>query len=175
MSTAGKVLVCLVMLASFAWIALTAGVTQLNRNGNAALKKLVDDLKSAKENLASTKQEIFRIKDAITVQQEKTDREIARLRASQADIEKARSQTQEVVAEVQVGLATIQNTLKNAEISRQQRTTENKAEEQALEEAHTELAALKANNTELMDLLADLRQQFEAKYQDNLELISHKK
>ena len=34
MSTAGKVLVVLILLASLVWMMLTAGVDQLNRNGN---------------------------------------------------------------------------------------------------------------------------------------------
>ena len=42
MSTAGKVLVVLIMLASLVWMVLMAGVTQLNRNGNQALKNLND-------------------------------------------------------------------------------------------------------------------------------------
>jgi hypothetical protein len=37
MSTAGKVLIVLVMLTSLGWIILSAGVSQLNANGNKRL------------------------------------------------------------------------------------------------------------------------------------------
>ena len=40
MSTAGKVLVVLIMLASLVWMVLMAGVAQLNRTGNKTLQEL---------------------------------------------------------------------------------------------------------------------------------------
>ena len=39
MSTAGKVLVVLILLSWLVWVLLTAGVDQLNRNGNQAVDR----------------------------------------------------------------------------------------------------------------------------------------
>ena len=47
MSTAGKVLVVLVMLTSLVWIVLSAGVSQLNTNGNKRLHDLAEQVDQA--------------------------------------------------------------------------------------------------------------------------------
>ena len=58
MSTAGKVLVVLIMLASLVWMLLMAGVTQLNRNGNQALIELTDKVAKLQEDVKTTQAEI---------------------------------------------------------------------------------------------------------------------
>ena len=56
MSTAGKVLVVVIMLASLVWIILTAGVTQLNRNGNKALIDLTQKVAKLQEDVKTTQE-----------------------------------------------------------------------------------------------------------------------
>ena len=79
MSTAGKVLSVLILLSSLVWMILTAGVTQLNRNGNEALKKLTERVNQLQADPNITHQ-VVTAKDAITVLQERMDMELAVLR-----------------------------------------------------------------------------------------------
>ena len=66
MSTAGKVLVVLIMLASLVWMLLTAGVDQLNRNGNQALIALTEKVDKLQADLKNTQDAIVRGKDQTT-------------------------------------------------------------------------------------------------------------
>src|SRR5947209_3823583 len=58
MSTAGKVLVVFIVLASLVWLLLMGCVAQLNRNGNAALQKLTQDVEKMQADLEKTQRDI---------------------------------------------------------------------------------------------------------------------
>jgi peptidoglycan hydrolase CwlO-like protein len=91
MSTAGKVLVVFIMLTVLVWMILAGGVAQLNRNGNQALQKLTDELEKLETGLQDTRVQIAKDRDETTSTQEKIDRDLAVLRAQQADLEESRS------------------------------------------------------------------------------------
>ncbi len=81
MSTAGKVLVVLVMLASLVWIVLAAGVAQLNTNGNKRLHDLAEQVEQAPgRSQARLKTTSLRCAIRPSTVQENVDRELTVLR-----------------------------------------------------------------------------------------------
>lgn len=171
MSTAGKVLVVLIMLASLVWMFLTAGVTQLNRNGNQAVIELTKKVDKLQEDLKATRDEIVDVKDQTTVLQEQMDRELGVIQARQNDAQRVTSNVREILSRVQYELATVQQTVQEAEEDRTHRMEEKAAEEKALAAARGEVVALKEKDRELTELLGKLRNQFTTARKENLELI----
>ena len=117
MSTAGKVLVVLGMLASISWPILATGVTQLNRNGNKALIDLADRVTKLEDDLKTTQDEIVKVKDETILVQKQMVRDLAVTGPRQTNMERVKS-NREFLSRVQYQLATLQETVKNAEQSR---------------------------------------------------------
>ena len=157
MSTAGKVLVVLILLASLVWMALMAGVDQLNRNGNQAMNELTAKIEKLEEDVKSAQNDIVKIKDETTVVQEQMDRQIAVVRSRQNDVERVNSNIREILSRVQNQVASLEQTAKDAERTAKQRSDEKVAEQQALEAERAAVEKLKAQNDELMKRLAGLR------------------
>ena len=157
MSTAGKVLVVLVMLASLVWMLLTAGVTQLNRNGNQALIVLTEKVAKLQGDVKNTQDEIVRVKDQTNVLQEQMDRELAVINARQNDVQRLASNVSERLSSVRYELATVQQTVQNAEQGRTERAAEVVADQKALDAARDEVKSLKATDEQLRARLASLR------------------
>src|ERR1700722_11428845 len=76
MSTAGKVLVVLVLLTSVAWIVLASGVAQLNTNGNTRLHDLAEQIEKLQTGFKQTHDEIVSLRDQTSSIQEDVDRQI---------------------------------------------------------------------------------------------------
>ena len=157
MSTAGKVLVVLVMLASLVWMLLTAGVTQLNRNGNQALIVLTEKVAKLEGDVKNTQDETVRVKDQTNVLQERMDRELAVINARQNDVQRLASNISERLSSVRYELATVQQTVQNAEQGRTERAAEVVADQKALDAARQEVKSLKATDEQLRARLASLR------------------
>jgi chromosome segregation ATPase len=171
MSTAGKVLVVLIMLASLIWMILTAGVTQLNRNGNQAVIDLTNKVVKLQEDVKTTQDEIVNVKNQTTLLQEQMDRELGVIEARQSDIQRVSSNVREILYRVQYELATVQQTVQEAEEDRTHRAEEKAAEVKALAAAREEVVALKAKDRELTEHLGTLRNQFTSARNANLDLL----
>jgi len=169
MSTAGKVLVGLILLFTLIWIVLTAGVTQLNRNGNQALINLTKKVEELEEQLNETKLQILRSKDETVGLQEQTDTELAVINARQSDVQRNASSNREILSRIQYELATVQATVQTAEKERKAWIAEKAAETQALEQARAEVEELQAKDEELRQRLTGLRNQFKTTLQANRE------
>jgi len=172
MSTAGKVLVVLILLASLAWIVLASGADQLSRNGNAALAKAAADLAKAEEDLAQSQTDMVRLKDQTTVLQESGDQRLAVLLSHQNDAERASSSIKDVLGGLQYQLETVQTTIKEAEQSRDQRLAEREQETKALADARAEVESLIARDGELTSRLKELRDQFQKTFEKNVEMVA---
>jgi chromosome segregation ATPase len=170
MSTAGKVLVVLVMLASIAWPILTAGVTQLNRNGNKALIDLADKVTKLEDDLKTTQDEIVKIKDETILVQKQMVRDLAVTRSRQTKMEPVKH-LQEILSRVQYQLATLQETIKNAEQTAQQRAAEKVAEQKTLDAAKAEVETLKVQNSERVNRLTSLRNEFKTTLKASLDML----
>jgi chromosome segregation ATPase len=171
MSTAGKVLVVLIMLASLVWMVLLAGVTQLNRNGNQALIELNNKVEKLTDDVQSTRVKIVEIKDQTGVLQKQMDKELTVIRSRQLDVERISSNIKEILARVQYQLATLGETVKNAEAAAKQRADEKVAEQKALDDARADVQTVKGQNQELMDRLTGLRNEFKATLKTNASLV----
>jgi chromosome segregation ATPase len=174
MSTAGKVLVVFVMLSALLWMILAGGVAQLNRNGNAALKKLADDLEKVDAELTTAKHEILDLRDQTALTQETIDREVSVLRARQADLEDAHSQISESLSRLRYQLATVDETTKTAQTSLENRNKEHRDEEKAIDDLRTEVRSLKTDNTQLMARLQSLRDKFQETYGSNIKMLNQR-
>src|SRR5208337_4058889 len=171
MSTAGKVLVVLVMLSSTAWPILTAGVTQLNRNGNKALIDLADRVTKLEDDLKTTQDEIVKVKDETILVQEQMVRDLAVTGSRQTNMERVKSNIREILSRVQYQPATLQETVKNAEQTAQQRAAEKVAEQKILDAAKAEVETLKVQNSELMNRLTSLRNELKTTLKASLDML----
>jgi predicted nucleic acid-binding Zn-ribbon protein len=171
MSTAGKVLVVLVMLASLVWMLLTAGVTQLNRNGNQALIVLTEKVAKLQGDVKNTRDEIIRVKDQTHVLQEQMDRELAVINARQNDVQRLASNISERLSSVRYELATVQQTVQNAEQGRTARAAEVVADQKALDAARDEVKSMKATDEQLRARLASLRAEFKKTLNSSVNIL----
>jgi len=160
MSTAGKVLVALILLASLVWVLLTAGVDQLNRNGNQAVAMLTEKVAKLQDDVKKTQVESVKVKDQTHLLQEKMDRELTVINARQNDVERLASNVSEIRSRVGYELATVQRTVEEAQQDLTERTAEVAADQKALEAARSEVKSLKATDEELRKSLASLREEF---------------
>jgi chromosome segregation ATPase len=171
MSTAGKVLIVLVLLTSLVWLVLASGVAQLNTNGNTKLHDLTVQIEKLQTDFKQTQDEIVAVRDQTSSIQENVDRQITVLRARQSDLEKARSQILEYMTRVQYQLATVKDTIEKAKTTLQNRIDEHASEQQALVKAKSEVEDLKSKNGELLSQLTTLRKDFETVYHSNIESL----
>lgn len=175
MSTAGKVLVVLVMLVSIACLILAGGVAQLHYNANQRLEKLESDIGKAQASIATTRGEIVQYRDQTSEAQEKIDREIAALRSQQNDLERSRSQIVNTLARLQFDLKTVDDTIAAARESVQVRIAEFDADTAAMADLRRHVEGLKASNSELMGRLQSLRDQFQKSYHDSLDRLGKRR
>lgn len=172
MSTAGKILVVLILLASLIWVVLTAGVAQLNRNGNQTLINLTKKVAELEEQVVTTQFDISRTKDQTTVLQEQMDTKLAVINARQNDVQRTASSIREILSRIQYELETVQATVQAAEQERKERAVEKEAETQALAQAREEVKVLQAKDQELRDQLRGLRDQFKTTYDTNRKAVA---
>lgn len=171
MSTAGKVLVVLILLTSLVWMLLTAGVAQLNRNGNQALIVLTEKVAKLQDDVKKTQDKIVRVKDQTHVLQEKMDRELAVINARQNDVQRLASNVSENLSRVRYELATVQQTVQNAEQDRTERAAEVVADQKALVAARDEVKSLKATDEQLRARLASLRAEFKKTLNSSVNIL----
>jgi chromosome segregation ATPase len=171
MSTAGKVLVVLVMLPSIALPILAAGVTQLNRNGNKALIDLADRVTKLQNDLKTTQDKIVKAKDETILVQEQMVRDLAVTGSRQTNMERVKSNIREILSRGQYQLATLQETVKNAEQTAQQRAVEIVAEQKTLDAAKAEVETLNVQNSELMNRLTSLRKELKTTMKASLDML----
>jgi chromosome segregation ATPase len=171
MSTAGKVLVVLIMLSLLVWMLLTAGVDQLNRNGNQALIVLTEKVAKLQGDVKTTQDEIVRVKDQTNVLQERMDRELAVLSARQNDVQRLASNVSEILSRVRYELATVQQTMQNAQQDRTERAAEVVADQKALDAARDEVKSLKATDGQLRERLASLRAEFKKTLKSSVDIL----
>ena len=175
MSTAGKVLVVLIMLTAIACMILAGGVAQLNYNANQKLQQLTDDLEKTEAAIETTKLDIASYRDQTTVAQEKIDRQIAALRSQQTDLERTRSQISDTLSRLQYDLASVNDVIARSKDSLQHRVNEFDAEQKAMADLRRDVQSLRSNNNQLMGRLKSLRDDFQKTYHNNVEMLGKRK
>jgi peptidoglycan hydrolase CwlO-like protein len=171
MSTAGKVLVVVFLLTSLIWTVLASGVSQLNTNYNTKLHNLTVQVEKLAADVEQSQDEVVALNNQISSTQEQNDREYALLRAIQSDVQREHSQIQETLLRNQYQLATVEETIKTAQIALEHRNTEQQAETTALAQSKTDVQTLMGECGQLMDRLTALRKDFQTKYHANVEMV----
>jgi chromosome segregation ATPase len=172
MSTAGKVLVVLVMLSAILCLILAGGIAQLNYNGNKKLDDLAKELVKTQENLGKTRHEISDLRDQTSIVQQKIDRDVTSLRSQLIDLDRTHSQVYYTLDRVKHELDTVNSTIEGAKTSIENRKNEFESEEKAMDDLRRQVQSLKSNNTQLMDRLKTLRDQFQHSYHENVGMLS---
>ena len=171
MSTAGKVLAVLVMLMSLVWMILSAGVAQLNTNGNQKLHDLAEQVEKLQDDVEKAEDDIDALKSSASSVQENLDHEITVLHARQSDHEKDHSQIRESLSRWQYELATVQETIERAKSALQHRIDEHQNAEQVLAKSKSDVKDLTDRSGELMNQLVALRKEFQSTYHSNIESL----
>jgi chromosome segregation ATPase len=171
MSTAGKVLIVVVMLISFVWIVLAAGVSRLNTNSNTKLAELAKKVEELQGQVKERQDEIVSVVTQTSLTQEKIDREFALLRAKQSDLERAKSKIADTLAGVKYEFEILQGTVKNAETDLGHREIELQEETTRLASDRALVDELMADTGKLRDRLASLRKDFQTTYHGNIEML----
>ena len=171
MSTAGKVLAVLVMLVSLVWMVLSAGVDQLNTNGNKRLHELAEQIEKLESDVDQARDEVVALKASASTVQETLDHEATVLRARQSDLEKDRSQIKELLSNWQYQLETAKETIDRAKTALQHRTEEHESSQQLLAKTKSEVKELMDRCGELTNELLALRKEFNSTYQGNVESL----
>ena len=173
MSTAGKVLVVLVML-------IGHRLPDPGRRGRTAQFQRQPEAPAAGhragEDPGGPRADPARTSPAFAtrrpIAQEKIDREIAALRSQQTDLERTRTQIIDtlIAAAIRARHGEFHHRRRQGHRS-STATTEFDAEEKALDDLRRQVQALRSNNTQLMDRLQSLRDQFQATHQKNVGML----
>jgi chromosome segregation ATPase len=172
MSTAGKVLAVLVMLLSLVWMVLTAGVDQLNTNGNMRLHDLAVQIEKLEGDIEQARADVVDLKSSASTIQETLDHEATVLRARQSDLEKDRSQIKEMLSNWQFQHETAKETIDRAKTALQHRTEEQENGQQLLAKTKSEVKELIDRCDGLKNELLALRKEFSSTHQGNVESLS---
>jgi chromosome segregation ATPase len=171
MSTAGKVLAVLVMLMSLVWMVLSAGVDQLNTNGNKKLHDLAEQIEKLEGEVEQARDDLVALKSSASTVQESLDYEATVLHARQSDLEKDRSQIKELLSNWQYQLDTAKETIDRAKTALQHRTDEHEGSQQLLAKTKSEVKELMDRCGELTNELLALRKEFNSTYQANVDSL----
>ena len=171
MSTAGKVLIVLIMLTAVGCLVLAGGIAQLHYNANQKLDQLATEVEKTRAAIESTKLDIANYRDQTTLAQEKIDRDVTALESQQLDLERTRSQISDTLSRLQYDLNTVNGSIAGAKDSLQNRINEFDADQKALADLRKDVQSLRSSNSELMGRLQSLRGQFQDAHHKNLEML----
>ncbi len=171
MSTAGKVLTVLVALVAVVWIVLTAAVAQLNRNGAKALEDVRASIVKLEAEVKTADETLQKIKDEWNHDQYLTQMKLTELDARQSNVQKAWSEQKETLARVTIQLADAEATQTSADENKARRLADKQAEQKALELVQADVETRKADRTERVNELTELRDKFKAKLDENRSLV----
>jgi chromosome segregation ATPase len=167
MSTAGKVLIVLILLVLPIWIVMFSAVAELNKNGTQAVQDLKEKVVKLEEDVARNEHEIFTLKDQISLEQRAMGEQITVLRSRQSDAEKARAELTEIQKRVKYQLAGIETALKNAQTTRDVRDAEKKTVTKEIADTEDEVKKLQEEHAELTAQLERLRSEFKETLESN--------
>lgn len=171
MSTAGKVLVVLVLLVLPVWIILVSAVAQLNMEWTQELAKQTKQVETLTADVAKNERAIEDLEDKIALEQLASQEQQTVLRGKLTDLERAKAETIEVQTAVGVQVAILQKALAKAEIAREARKQELENETAGLAAARMTVDELKAANSELLAELTQLRNEFKSLLESNKALV----
>jgi len=185
MSTAGKVLTVLVLLAILGWIYMLANITQLNKNWAQHIEKLETDIGGKPEErslntgglkgqIAQMDKDLKELKRQTVVQQRKTADEVIDLKAQLSDVQKLQTEASETLLRLQLEVANVQASEKSAKEGNAVREKEKADTEKDLADTRSLVEVLKKDVGERFATLDQLRKEFKevlAESQQRLEQL----
>ena len=171
MSTAGKVLVVLILISSLVWLVLASKVAVINANGAQMRDKFEQDFAKLEADSAQNRINLRLLKDQIAHTQVQMDRDLAVIRSRVAELEKARSGLLEVAARAKHGVDTINATIEAAGADLALRKAENSAEQTAFADLQNEVKRLQEEHGQLSDQLTQLRDQLKSTLSENRSTV----
>ena len=172
MSTAGKVLIVLVMLLMPVWILLVSAVAQLNKNGGQAVAALEKQYASLETQLRENKELARKTRDEHNLLTTTSGEETSVLRAKQGGLEAIRSTVLEDQSRKQVALGHMEAALKNAKLDQEHRINEKTQMIQEKSNLEAEVKQLMAVTAELTNQLEKLRNDFKSTYEQNKKRVA---
>jgi chromosome segregation ATPase len=171
MSTAGKVLIVLILLLVPVWMILVAGVAQLNTEATRQIAKLKTEVEKLEADVVKTESDVQDLKDRISLEQRGTAEDLEVIRAKLAEVYRARTDVTENQERVKLDLALVEAEVKSAQTELEQRKANQEAEKKALGDVKDEVTRLQAETSDLMNELSRLREEFKATVASNRKLI----
>jgi chromosome segregation ATPase len=171
MSTAGKVLVGVVILALVGWIVLFSLVYELNTNWGQELDRLASQIeKLEKDNEAQTAALETALAD-LSREQLQRDTDVEVLRGLLSDAEKLAAQNQEAAERVRLQLSGLESALREASDRVQHRVEQKEQTQQELAEAEATVKTLQDQVKTQLETLSGLRQSFLETMEENRTLL----
>jgi chromosome segregation ATPase len=171
MSTAGKVLIGFVLVVALAWIALVAGVAQLNNNWTQVIAKNNKEIEDLEKEIAANRDEIQSLKDRVSLQQSAADEIQTVLRSQLTRAERQKAEMIEIQTRVKLELESLLAALKTAESARDLRKEELAKEKTEIATLEMEVEKVKGENATLLTELLGLRKEFKETLAANEALL----
>jgi DNA repair exonuclease SbcCD ATPase subunit len=146
-------------------------VAQLNRNYGEQRQKFQEQVVQLQEEVVKIRNDLARLKNTISAEQVATDKDLAVVRSRLSKAEQALAVTMETQELVKYQVADSDKTQKNAEHDRQLRNEERDETTKRLEDTRALVEKTKGENSELMDQLKGLRDEFTKVLADNKRLL----
>jgi len=171
MSTAGKVLIVLIVLMLLGWIVSFSMVAQLNRSWGELVQQLTDQADKLEQQKQATLAEVEKLKTSIGSEQVALRQDVALLRTQISNAERALSDAKETQQRVTNQLAETNTALADAQSAVERRTKEVAELTTRKDQAMAEVNQLKSDVGGLMDQLQQLRSEFQATLEENRSLL----
>ena len=172
MSTAGKVLVVLVMLAMVGWTVMLSAVTQLNKNQGEIFARTQADLEKVTADVAKVTEEVrSTIKKANLIQAD-TVRELSEIQGRIIATERRQSSTLASLARVKLQVANYNSALETAKKDLEIRIAEETQANEAKAAKLDEIEKAKVLNADLREQLAKLQNEFKQLLAENAKALA---
>ncbi|CAN5797719.1 hypothetical protein BH23PLA1_BH23PLA1_36380 [soil metagenome] len=171
MSTAGKVLtvLCLLMVLPCVW--LIAQTSQLYRNYGKAIDAQEQQVATTVQEFEKAKVDAFATAEKVKKERLLTDAQVVAVRKDLEDLRGLLSRAQETLLRVELQLEAEQQTIQIAQAGKERRDREYAQLEQDQENIIAEVQQLADENDQLLERLADLREEFQMLLAENRDLL----
>lgn len=171
MSTAGKVLSVIVILAIVGWIFLFSMITDLNKNWGAQIVKLTKDVEKLEADLPKATEALDTALADATREQVRVNDTLTVFRARLSDLETLDTESRESLDRIKYQLASAQASVKSAKNDLEFRKSEVAQTEKDLATERAKVETLKTAVAGLMSELSDLRNTFISLLAKNKEML----
>jgi chromosome segregation ATPase len=171
MSTAGKVLVVLVVLAVIPAIWLYAKVYDLNSNWGQEIQRLGKQVDELDQQLDAKQAELDAKLAAISREKSQRDDDLTALRARISEVEVLEAKSREDADRVRLQIALLEESAKDAQATVTGREKEVADTQKAKDDAEALVKTLQGAVQSRMDELASLRQEFLRIVEENRQML----